>query len=161
MRIREHPLYNTYRGMRERCNNPNFWAYARYGGRGIKVCERWDSFWLFVADMGVKPEGHTLDRKDNDGNYEPNNCRWATWSEQQQNRSMPTTNKLKIMGVSKHAKTDGYIARINGKYLGYYNTPELAAAAVADSRKSTRVYLKTLKEDSNAPREPLGQKQTN
>ena len=65
-----------------RCNNPNHVAYARYGGRGIKVCARWRQFEHFLADMGERPEGTTLDRINPDGNYEPRNVRWATSKEQ-------------------------------------------------------------------------------
>ena len=76
--------------MRNRCTNPNNTNYKNYGGRGIKVCERWDDFTVFIADMGERPEGKTLDRIDNDGNYEPSNVRWATRSEQQKNKRKPS-----------------------------------------------------------------------
>lgn len=73
--------------MRRRCFNPNYCYYADYGGRGITVCKRWrDSFAAFLADMGLCPPGLTLDRIENDGNYEPRNCRWATRLEQLKNR---------------------------------------------------------------------------
>lgn len=72
--------------MRQRCNNPKNPKYKDYGGRGVKVCERWNDFALFLEDMGERPTGYSIDRKDVNGNYEPNNCRWATAKEQRANQ---------------------------------------------------------------------------
>lgn len=82
------PEYLSWAGMIQRCYNPNHDAYIRYGGSGITVCDEWrGSFEKFYADMGERPsEEHTLDREDNEGNYTPDNCRWATWHVQQNNR---------------------------------------------------------------------------
>jgi len=82
-----HPLYDTYMDMLGRCNRPTHSRFASYGGRGITVCARWrEDFWNFVADMGERPEGLSLDRVDNDGPYSLENCRWATASQQSKNR---------------------------------------------------------------------------
>jgi hypothetical protein len=77
--------YHSWRSMQDRCLNSNSDAYANYGGRGITICDRWlgpDGLANFLADLGERPQGLTLDRIDNEGNYEPGNCQWATWNEQ-------------------------------------------------------------------------------
>lgn len=79
------PTYNSWRAMIERCSNENNKAYRHYGGRGIKVCVRWRQFANFLKDMGERPSGHTLGRKNNDGGYKPSNCRWETIAQQKTN----------------------------------------------------------------------------
>lgn len=91
------PTYRAWVQMHTRCYNTNYRFYHRHGGRGISVCERWHTFENFFADMGERPSpDHSLDRKDNDGNYEPGNCRWATRVEQAQN----SRNVLNSRGLS-------------------------------------------------------------
>lgn len=113
------PEYYAWRNMRYRCQNPTHHEYHNYGARGIKVCERWQDFGNFYADMGPRPDGRSLDRIDNDGNYEPRNCRWATPMEQKLNRR--TTVLLTIDGETRHlcewARRYGIDARTVGSRL--------------------------------------------
>jgi hypothetical protein len=82
------PEYRTWRALRNRCRSPKGQTDSRYGGRGIKVCERWEDYEAFLADMGRRPSPkHSIDRwPNNDGDYEPGNCRWATTTEQRLNQ---------------------------------------------------------------------------
>ena len=92
--------YRSWQGMRQRVGLKTHHAYEQYGGRGISICDRWQSYELFLEDMGRRPTiGHTLDRIDNNGNYEKNNCRWATKVEQNRNRS--DSNPVTINGETR------------------------------------------------------------
>lgn len=94
------PEHSIWKAMIRRCYNQNVKEYFRYGGRGIVVCERWRSFENFLADMGERPSAeHSIDRKDNNGNYEPGNCRWAT--RKQQGRNKRNNYLLTVNGVTK------------------------------------------------------------
>lgn len=93
------PTYTCWQNMLQRCNRQNHPEYPNYGGRGIKVCERWLVFLNFLADMGEKPANLSLDRIDNDGGYNPDNCRWTDQNTQNQNRS--NTLRVRVHGETK------------------------------------------------------------
>lgn len=97
---RKSGAYSSWSAMKQRCTNPNNQNYADYGGRGIKVCERWlNNFENFLEDMGERPKGHSIERVDNDGDYEPGNCRWA--SQRQQVNNTRQNRYLKFNGRSQ------------------------------------------------------------
>lgn len=97
MPVKIHPYHQTWQSMIQRCTNPNLPGWINYGGRGISVCDRWrQSFAAFLEDMGRKPSLlHSIDRVNNDGNYEPANCRWATRKQQIHNRRPVSRVKVK------------------------------------------------------------------
>lgn len=102
------PEYTAWAHMRRRCTDTNYKYYHRYGGRGIKVCPQWDNFDVFFRDMGKKPnKKYSLDRIDNDGNYEPGNCRWATQKQQVNNSS----RVLRINAFGETLKSEEWAER--------------------------------------------------
>lgn len=105
--------YESWKAMRVRCFRKTFINYKNYGGRGITVCDRWMKFENFVADMGLRPEGKTLDRIDNDGNYGPGNCKWSTPAEQIQNRR-PKSHRTHCLRGHLFTKENSYISPATG-----------------------------------------------
>ena len=117
-KVSDHGLTGTpenivWQSMRQRCRNPKHAQYKNYGGRGIKVCARWDSFPAFLEDMGPRPEGATLERLDVNGDYCPDNCVWADWKTQHRNKrgtiyvrlngeTRPMTEWCERFGVKYH-----------------------------------------------------------
>ena len=130
-----HPLYNTWHGMLQRCNNPKATGYKHYGARGIKVCDRWLDVANFIMDMyQTYLKGLTLDRININGNYEIENCRWTTPQIQGRNtKDIQINNTSGYRGVVWHRRDLKWFAniRIDGKrtYLGYYNSALEAAKA--------------------------------
>lgn len=123
-------LESTWQGMLKRCYDERYSRYSDYGGRGIGVCDRWHDFDNFVDDMGPKLPGTTLDRVNNDGNYEPDNCRWATSRQQALNRRIRRDNTTGYRGV-KLTEVGTYFTSISAEgtsfYIGTYKTAEEAA----------------------------------
>ena len=112
-----HPLYNTYQGIRKRCLQKGDKDYHRYGGRGVKICERWsgvDGFFNFIEDMGERPVAYTLDRINSDGDYSPENCRWADINTQGLNK-----RNVKYRGVIFYKSLNKYRARLSVNKIAY------------------------------------------
>jgi len=97
--------YTIWMGMRARCNSPRHKSYPEYGARGIRVCDRWSSYPNFIADMGPAPDGCSLDRRDPNGNYEPENCRWLDVVAQNNNRRL---SRPRVEGILDAAIKDGH-----------------------------------------------------
>lgn len=128
-----HPLLSVYKNMIQRCSNPNTRYYKNYGGRGISVCQLWldnfEDFYKFAVQNGWQHE-LTIDRINNDGDYEPDNCRFVTKAENNRNRNgVQTNNTTGVRGVSYSKANKKYVAYARGKHLGYFSTVSAAAAA--------------------------------
>jgi len=131
--LRNSHEYKIWENMKQRCYNRNNTRYSYYGGRGIVICDKWlDSFEVFYKDMGERPEGMTIDRINNDGNYEPTNCRWATRTEQNINKKYKSAISRNVYKspVSPHRPYTVKISRhYKVYYLGHYKTVKEAIKA--------------------------------
>lgn len=141
------PTYHSWCGMKARCTNPKNAHYQDYGGRGLSYCVQWESFEVFLSDMGEKPKGMSLDRIDFNQGYFPENCRWATPSEQARNKRNNT--QLTANGKTQCMQTWAEELKIPPATLSYrinhgwsheaaINTPVLPRKQTALHRKTTR-----------------------
>lgn len=133
-------VYNIWRGILQRCNNPKASKYDNYGGRGIKVCERWRKFENFYEDMGDPLENQTIERIDSDKDYSPENCKWATYAEQ--NRNTKNNNKITLNGKTQcltdwckeyGIKITTVLGRIERNWI-------VEEALKTPTKKSSRIY---------------------
>lgn len=128
------PEYAVWNGMRKRCENPRNAKYADYGGRGIKVCDRWRDFAVFMSDMGPRPSPkHSIDRRDNNRGYEPENCAWVLRDEQNRNQRQRADNSSGHTGVIWHKNSRKWEAFIGFQgrrvYIGQFSDISEAVAA--------------------------------
>jgi hypothetical protein len=120
------PTYNSWRGMKGRCNNEKNISFPKYGGAGIRVCEEWKDFRIFLKDMGKRPDGCSLDRIDNSKGYSKDNCKWSTKLEQEYN---------KVIKRGYQQIGDKFRAMFRNKHLGMFNTKQEAHDAYLAAKK--------------------------
>lgn len=123
------PTYQSWQAMRQRCRGANHKYFANYGGRGIAVCSRWDVYANFLADMGERPEGFSIDRIDPDKGYEPDNCRWATRTVQNRNNSQ---NRLITIGKTTKCLAE-WCEVLGLAYANMYHRLYIQNRSVADA----------------------------
>lgn len=139
--VKREPEYIVWCSMRQRCSNPNASKFEDYGGRGIRVCERWSRYENFLEDMGRRPSSsHSIERIDVDGGYEPGNCRWATADDQSVNKrtSRKVTHEGRTLTTSEWAKETGINRSTIELRLNLGWTPERALTTPTDKRRTGR-----------------------
>lgn len=127
--------YSLWLNMKQRCYNKNYYKYENWGGRGIKVYSKWvndsESFIQYIKTLENYGD-YSLDRIDNDGNYEPGNLRWCSGKTQNSNKRKPNNNTSGYTGICYHKKTNKYVSRISNIFIGRYKTKEDAVIARND-----------------------------
>jgi predicted transcriptional regulator len=148
--------------MLARCYKPATRGYARYGGRGIAVCDRWHSFENFLADMGERPPGMSIDRIDSDGNYEPGNCRWATRQEQEANKKREDGIPVKRKAVRRLRIREMWeLGASAAEIAAVINTSATAVSQEVSRMRRDGIALPSRQVDREARREALRRKALN
>ena len=137
--LSHHPLYHTWENMMQRCTNPENTNYKHYGARGIRVCKRWHYFPNFLADIGERPKKMTLDRIDNDGDYELGNIQWATQQAQVRNQRISRRNKTGQKGVWFNKKIGNYQSKLSVGDRQIYLGSFYSLAEAIEARKTAEV----------------------
>lgn len=142
-------MYQIWKGIKQRCNNPKNSAYKNYGGRGIKLCERWNLFTLFVEDMGMRPDKKSsIDRIDNNKGYYKENCKWSTRSDQNRNKRNQRRSGFKYVYIDNRSQVNPFTAqiKIEGKSynLGSFKTEKEAQNEFVKIHKEWFGFLPSL-----------------
>ena len=141
----KHPIYSTWKGMLARCYNKKRKGYENYGGRGIRVCPEWHDFFNFYRDMGDKPSpDFTLDRIDANGDYTPQNCRWADWDTQARNKRPLPLGRAQARGVYQSGSR--FVAQVRHNKITTH-VGSFASVAEAVAARDTKIQLLTQGED--------------
>ena len=134
--MKHQKTYDVWNAMMQRCHNPGSVSYKYYGARGIKVCDAWQTYSGFFVSMGEKPEGLSLERKDNNQGYFPENCIWTTMSQQANNRRQFRLNESGLVGVYWTHRESAWKVRLKSKHIGtYYNLLDAVAARKSAENK--------------------------
>ena len=148
------PTYISWQNMKARCLNPNNPRFKDWGGRGIEVCKRWMDFVNFLEDMGEKPKGLTLDRVNNNGNYEPGNCRWTTRKEQRQNRREAKDHKTQYLFIAMDSQGTMIASSNQREFARQHGLGQSNIAACLNGRRKSHKGW-SFRRITSLPGEPL------
>lgn len=144
------PEYNSWRAMKERCYNKNSVSYKNYGGRGIKVCDKWldraDGFTNFLSDMGRRPEGCSLDRIDTNGDYDPENCKWSNRQQQNINRRFVGIPFITIRRTMSGLRYDVRVRDLSDKLKYKYKRGTFTS--LEEAMKNRDIFINELRKDN-------------